>query len=595
MGSHGSRNPPARKENCRLLCAKLNPPQERTYGFHCHGNRAVCDALQPSASRFIGLSTQERPLAIYHAHIKSFSRGKGESSVAAAAYRAGIDLTDTTKRTEHRYSQRKGVRAFHMLAPTGAPPWCLDPNVFWDANEAWESRANARVARELEVSLPAELDDLQREQLALALGQELVDRYKTVVLVAIHQPSVQGDQRNHHVHLLMSARQVGPGGLGERAGVEFDARQGKGAEAVRDVRAWVGQIINDHLDKADQNIRVDHRSLKVQALEAQARGDMDLARELSRPPTKHIGKVATALERKAISMPRVSIFGSPEEDAFEAALSQAQREGRLMETPSGHIHSQAIAERGVAGAAHPSSSVLGAGTRLRLSSSVIRRQSWPRESSTSPMGLRLSKAVRDARRQGASGCAFPAQPEIVEGWLATQHAAVQAAVEAVQAIPGIQLEPEFTTAMETLHVRRIDDHGSHPDVYDETEALTRAIRDYAVAMRDPHDARVALGRARARFSEAESEPGRFRAARIRSAQRRLSRAKKGVSMAAKAHQERTIREARQAMVEASERLAGAFPAAPKVTQESEMDDGVGEMLPDSTLVELRPRPRMRLH
>lgn len=534
-------------------------------------------------------------MAIYHANIKAFSRGKGESSVAAAAYRAGIDLTDTTKRTEHRYSQRKGVRAFHMLAPTGAPAWCLDPKVFWDANEAWESRANARVARELEVSLPAELDDMQREQLALALGQELVDRYKTVVLVAIHEPSVQGDQRNHHVHLLMSARQVGPGGLGERAGGEFDARQGKGAEAVREVRAWVGQIINDHLDRADHDTRVDHRSLKVQALEAEARGDVDRARDLSRAPTKHIGKVVTALERKANSSPKMSIFGSAEEDAFEAALAQAQREGHLVDTSAGHSHAQALADRRACPTTAQDMSANSIGPRLRLSKSMIRRQSWPRESSTSPMGLRLSKAARDSRGKGGSGGVFPAQPELAEGWLDTQLAATQAAIEALQVIPGIQLEPEFTTAVDALNLRRLDAHGGLPDFYEETEALTRAVRDYAVAMRDPHDARVALARARARFSEAESEPGRFRAARIRSAQRVLTRAKRGVSMVAKASQDQAIRKARQAMVDASFRLAKAFPVGEVEVAEPDGEEVAGEMLPDSTLMEMRPRPRMRLH
>lgn len=33
-------------------------------------------------------------MAIYHATMKSFSRGNGDSSVAAAAYRAGFDLLD---------------------------------------------------------------------------------------------------------------------------------------------------------------------------------------------------------------------------------------------------------------------------------------------------------------------------------------------------------------------------------------------------------------------------------------------------------------------------------------------------------------------
>lgn len=535
-------------------------------------------------------------MAIYHAHIKSFSRGKGESSVAAAAYRAGIDLVDTTKHLDHRYSQRKGVRAFHMLAPEGAPDWCRDPRVFWDANEAWESRANARVARELEVSLPSELDDDQREQLSLALGQELVDRYKTVVLVAIHEPSAEGDQRNHHVHLLMSARQVGPGGLGERAGTDFDARQGKGADAVREVREWVGRIVNEHLDRAGQSARVDHRSLKAQAAEALALGDLVRARELDRPPTRHIGKVATALDRKAASSaPSISIFGASEADQFEAALAQASREGRLVHTPEGHSHAQALAERGPSGAGHAGKAP--ASANPAMSRAMLRRQSWPRESSASPIALRLSRSMRIARAHGRPDAeVLNAQAEIIEAWLEAQLEAAQAAIDALRVIPGIQMEPAFTAATEALTLRRVDIHGHHPDFFGDTEALTRAIRDYAVAMRDPHDARVALTRARARFSEAEREPGRLQAARLRAAQRVLSRAKKGVSMVARAHQDKQINEARRAMEEASLALQEKFPMRSSGTalELVAMDEEeVGAVRSDVQRREHRPRPGMR--
>jgi hypothetical protein len=529
-------------------------------------------------------------MAIYHANLKAFSRGKGESSVAAAAYRAGIDLTDTTKRIEHRYSQRKGVRAFHMLAPIGAPAWCLDANVFWDANEAWESRANARVARELEVSLPNELDDEQREQLAIALGQELVGRFNAVVLVAIHEPSAEGDQRNFHVHLLMSARQVGPAGLGERAGGEFDARQGKGAEAVREVRAWVGEIINDHLDKAGQAIRVDHRTLKAQAVEAEASGDLDRARELSRPPSKHIGKVATAMERKAnTESAHVSVFGPNNEGAFEAALAQASRQGRLVQTPVGHSHERALEDRRPGQSSEHARA--GLSSRPVISKSMIRRQSWPRASGSSPMALRLSKTARLGGR--AEVQRIPA--EIIDGWINTQGEVAQVAIDALNVISGIAFEPEFSSAVEALQLSRVDVHGRNPNLYDDTEALTRAVRDYSVAMRDPHDARVTLDRARARFSMVEKEPGRFRAARLRSAQRVLARAKKGVSMVAKANQEKKIRNSRQIMIEAAKHLGKAFPIEALEIQKPELNPDGGEVLPDSTMMELRPRPRMRLH
>ncbi|WP_241486284.1 MobA/MobL family protein, partial [Xanthomonas euvesicatoria] len=44
-----------------------------------------------------------------HATMKSFSRGNGDSSVAAAAYRAGFDLLDTSTGLGHNYSHRGGV------------------------------------------------------------------------------------------------------------------------------------------------------------------------------------------------------------------------------------------------------------------------------------------------------------------------------------------------------------------------------------------------------------------------------------------------------------------------------------------------------
>ncbi|WP_457322407.1 MobA/MobL family protein, partial [Stenotrophomonas sp. P5_B8] len=60
-------------------------------------------------------------MAIYHATMKSFSRGKGDSSVAAAAYRAGFDVLDVGTGLGHNYSRRHGVAFHQMLAPRGAP------------------------------------------------------------------------------------------------------------------------------------------------------------------------------------------------------------------------------------------------------------------------------------------------------------------------------------------------------------------------------------------------------------------------------------------------------------------------------------------
>ena len=53
-----------------------------------------------------------------------------------------------------------------------------------------------------EIALPAELDVEDRQDLAFRFASDLVDRYGVVADVAIHAPHRDGDQRNHHAHIL---------------------------------------------------------------------------------------------------------------------------------------------------------------------------------------------------------------------------------------------------------------------------------------------------------------------------------------------------------------------------------------------------------
>ena len=60
-------------------------------------------------------------MAIYHARVKTFSRAKGHSSVAAAAYRAGRQRTETAG-PDHPGGSQKGslqAGAFHRLSGQG--------------------------------------------------------------------------------------------------------------------------------------------------------------------------------------------------------------------------------------------------------------------------------------------------------------------------------------------------------------------------------------------------------------------------------------------------------------------------------------------
>ncbi|EKT4440947.1 plasmid mobilization protein [Stenotrophomonas maltophilia] len=531
-------------------------------------------------------------MAIYHATLKSFSRGKGESSVAAAAYRAGFDLVDTATGLYHRYSHRHGVAHHQMLAPIGSPNWCYDAQRFWDANEAAETRANARVCREVEVALPHSLSDTQRKALALDLGQLMVDRYQVAVLVAIHAPSKEGDQRNHHVHLLMSARKVDSRGLGERAGLAFDSRQGGGAKAIRELRKAIEGVINAHLERAGGTDRVDHRTLRAQAREAASLQDFARAKELSRQPTKHLGKVRTAMMRQA---KRMGAEGATPSGSFVERIVSRRLQAAVLThgVPEGHSHQAALADRAreQVGLAHRS------GERTTAAASTY--PSGERIMPTAvPVGItrRISRVVRLARSTGRDADILNAESELIEQWLESQRQAAQDSLDMLRSVGGIQIEPQFQKAYTTLMCRRVDSYAANAFLYEDTERLAQAVMSYAHAVVRPQRARLAYFSARAKLSEHEVTSKSREAAR---AKQRYFRAKAHITKRAAALQVAAIDQARSEMVEASVHLDRTFKieASPAVTSPSMLEDGdlVQTEKHASGELELRPRaPRPRI-
>ena len=527
-------------------------------------------------------------MAIYHANIKNFSRGKGECATAAAAYRAGIAIVDTRTRITHDFTRRHGVISFHMIAPAGAPAWCNDASVFFDACERWESRANAIVARELEVSLPAEMSGDQRRDLALSLAQILVDRYQVVVLAALHAPSKLGDSRNFHVHLLMSSRKVGADGFEGRAGAEFDARGGKGAEEVRVVREQVSHAINVALAKAGLSEKVDHRTLRAQAASAWNSGEHDKAHALSRRPTRHIGKAITAALRRGLSDPllvKVGIVQSRAATDMAAAEAAFARQGRLIATPASHDAQAARHDR-----------LREQGSAKAQDREVVLGRSGARPSAGA---LQLGRMVRLARAQGRDAEVLNAEKKMVEDWLQAQREAAKAALESLQEIPGLQLEPQFKRAMDTSMRRRGSIYGGKQFFFEDTETLTDTIMEYVNALREPVEANDALRRARAAVMEVELDGTARSHARHNSAKRRLAKAKARLNPRAKAASEHRIRIARAAMVAATDAMEQAYHVTPLHQVETSpphvysAGPGGGERQSDSNRRQLVPPSRPR--
>lgn len=115
-------------------------------------------------------------MAIFHVRVKTFSRSKNQSAIAAAAYRGAMLLTEPNGRL-HDYRARRGVLRTRCFVPTGSPAWADDPQALWTAAEAAEKRKDSTLCRNFCVSLPHELNDARRWDLVDDLAHRLVDRY----------------------------------------------------------------------------------------------------------------------------------------------------------------------------------------------------------------------------------------------------------------------------------------------------------------------------------------------------------------------------------------------------------------------------------
>ena len=221
-------------------------------------------------------------MAIYHLAVKSVSRSTGRSSVAAAAYRSGDRLANDRDGLVHDYTGRGGVEASFIVTPEGAE-WAQDRSALWNAAEAAEKRKDAKTAREYELALPSELDADARRALVEAFAKDLSQRYGVAVDAAIHAPHDQGDDRNHHAHVLTTTRVVTADGLGAKTR-QLDVRSTAAIE-VEAVRESWASLVNQSLDRAGHIERVDHRSYARQGLAIE--------------PMVKLGPAASAIERRA--------------------------------------------------------------------------------------------------------------------------------------------------------------------------------------------------------------------------------------------------------------------------------------------------------
>ena len=235
-------------------------------------------------------------MASYHLSVKTIKRSAGRTATAAAAYRVGERIECQREGRIHDYTRKQGIEETFIIAPDNAPDWAQDRAALWNAAEASETRSNSVTAREWELSLPFEISAEVRSQITREFAEQLVSRYGVAVDVAIHAPNREGDQRNHHAHVLTSTRKLEAEGFTAKTRVLDSARTG-GAE-IDQMRGVWAELQNRALERAGEVERVDHRSLEKQRETALDRGDILSADELDRDPELKLGPAANSMERR---------------------------------------------------------------------------------------------------------------------------------------------------------------------------------------------------------------------------------------------------------------------------------------------------------
>ena len=239
-------------------------------------------------------------MASYHLSVKTIKRSAGRSATAAAAYRVGERIECQREGRVHDYTRKQGIEETFILTPKDAPDWATDRSRLWNEVEASETRRNSVTAREWELALPSEISAEDRSQITRDFAQELVSRYGVAVDVAIHAPHRDGDQRNHHAHVLTSTRKLESEGFTAKTRVLDSAKTG-GVE-IEQMRGLWAELQNRALERVGEVERVDHRSLEKQRETALDRGDTLTAEELDRDPELKLGPAANSMERRAKEM-----------------------------------------------------------------------------------------------------------------------------------------------------------------------------------------------------------------------------------------------------------------------------------------------------
>lgn len=253
-------------------------------------------------------------MAIMFVRAQVIGRATGRSIVSAAAYRHRARMMDEQVGTSFSYRGGAAELVHEELAlPDEIPAWLRTAiegrtvaqasEALWNAVDAFETRADAQLARELIIALPEELTRAEN----IALVREFVqDNFTSKGMIA--DWVFHDKDGNPHIHLLTALRPLTEEGFGAKK-VPVLGEDGEPLRVVTPDRpngkivykVWAGDketmkawkiawadTANRHLALAGHEIRLDGRSYAEQGLDGIAQ--------------RHLGPEKAALARKGVEM-----------------------------------------------------------------------------------------------------------------------------------------------------------------------------------------------------------------------------------------------------------------------------------------------------
>ena len=224
-------------------------------------------------------------MAIYHHSVSIVKRSAGKSAVAAAAYRSGQRLIDERTGIIHDYTKKTGVDHSEIIIPempNTDSNWLLDRAKLWNRIEAGEKRYDARVARQVTLAIPIELN---RDSQIVLVRDYIQANYTDRGMVAdVNFHDLQSN--NPHCHIMLTMRSL----IVTDGQVEFGNKNrdwDNRALLLEQRQSWE-TLANKYLSDAGYDrVKIDCRSLEAQGI--------------NRIPQLHLGTHVSQMKARGVS------------------------------------------------------------------------------------------------------------------------------------------------------------------------------------------------------------------------------------------------------------------------------------------------------